>query len=122
MRFNGETGFGSTLYSNTWLRGSGSAAASGRFSNTYSRTIISQPNDYTSNVFGSLEIYIPSYTASQNKPIGMFGVTENNASAAFMVANAMLYSNTATINAIALSSATTFVSGSSFYLYGIKKS
>ena len=51
--------------------------------------------------------------------MSIISATETNASGAYMVANAMLRSNTAAITEIALSSYTTFVSGSSFYLYGI---
>jgi hypothetical protein len=119
MRINGETGY-PTIYSNTYLLGDGSSASSGRASNSYTRYIINEPGTgYTSSTFNSLEIYIPSYNASQNKPMSIISATETNASGAYMVANAMLRSNTAAITEIALSSYTTFVSGSSFYLYGI---
>jgi hypothetical protein len=117
LNFNGVTG---TSYSYTYLQGNGSAASSGFDS--------SQPNSYvgyvdsanaTSNTFGSLEVYIPSYTASQSKPVSTISVQENNNAAAYMRAYATLFSNSAAITSIALTSPSNFVSGSSFYLYGI---
>jgi hypothetical protein len=125
MQLNSDT---STNYSLTFLRGSGSAAASGR---TTSVTVInlgqSDGNGATANTFNNGEIYIPSYTASQNKPISSFAVQENNTSAAYIENRAALWRNTAAVTSILLQptdvgSGVNFVSGSSFYLYGIKNS
>ena len=77
----------------------------------------------TSNTFGSMEIYIPSYTASQNKPASVFAVQEDNSTTQFMAVDASLWSNTAAITSITLTPGSgSFVSGSSFYLYGLKAS
>lgn len=76
----------------------------------------------TSSTFASTEIYIPSYTASQNKPVSAFGVTETNASDdAYKSIGAGLIRETGAITSIVLNLITgpNFVSGSSFYLYGI---
>jgi hypothetical protein len=79
---------------------------------------------FTANTFSSAELYIPSYTASQNKPTSAFSVTENNATTSWISVGANLWSNTAAITSIAFTTAAAgnFVSGSSFYLYGIKNS
>jgi hypothetical protein len=121
MRFNGLT---TTIYSYTDLTGSGSAAASARASGS---SAFLEPetvgNTATSNTFSSHEFYIPSYTASQNKPMSAFSVAENNTTAAEMSVAAYLLSSTAAINEILIYPPSgNFMIGSSFYLYGIKNS
>ena len=120
LRYNGVT---TTTYSRTLLQGSGSAATSSRTSSSSQHVFIIDGATSTANTFASTEIYIPSYTASQNKAIFGFSVSETNATAAEMTTDAYLWSNTAAINAIEISlSSTNFLIGSSFYLYGIKNS
>ena len=123
LRINGLS---TTIYSNTFLQGTGSAASSGASAtqtelngNTF------QGDATTANTFTSIEFYIPSYTVAQNKPISGISSGENNATAALTKATANLIRSTATISSIFLfeqSSAALFSSGSSFYLYGIKNS
>ena len=121
MTFNGV---GGTSYSRTMLRGNGSAATSVISSSTSS--FQSAPNGVvgstaTSNTFGSIEIYVPSYLVSQNKPISYFGAGEDNNATAYMGVFAGLFSNTSAITSIVCSpvNGSNLVSGSSFYLYGI---
>ena len=75
-------------------------------------------------IFGSTEIYIPSYVASQNKPFSITGTGENQDTVARSASYAGLLSNTAAITSIKIEPGSTlsFVSGSSFYLYGLKSS
>ena len=119
IKFNGVT----TNRSYTRLTGSGSAVASGR---STTGIVLGETNaaTSTSNTFSNQEIYIPSYTASQNKPMSGIGMQEDNAAAAYMMASAGLWSSTAAITEINLYPETgpNFVTGSSFYLYGIKNS
>ena len=116
----------SANFSNTYLRGSGSAASSGNNSSqSFIRIYYSTDGDTaTASTFGNAEIYIPSYTASQNKPLSAFGVTETNATAANMAITAGLWSDTSAITSILLQpiNGSYFLTGSSFYLYGIKNS
>jgi hypothetical protein len=125
VQFNSDT---ATNYSNTTLTGNSSAASSTRnTSQVYVRAYGANESTFTANTFGSSEVYIPSYLVSQNKPIGIFGVTENNSAAAdasFVNASAGLWRNTAAITSIVITdpAAGNFVTGSSFYLYGIKNS
>lgn len=116
----------STNYSDTDLYGFGTTAGSLRnSSNTFSAINSTDGNNATSNTFGSLEIYIPSYTVSQNKPFSSFAVSEDNsASGNRIFSSAQLWRNTASISSLVISSANAanFVSGSSFYLYGLKNS
>jgi len=80
----------------------------------------------TANTFGTTEIYIPNYTSSITKPFSSIGFTEDNSAShssnRSMLSHAFMFEDTSAISTIALSvAATTFVIGSSFYLYGIKK-
>lgn len=77
----------------------------------------------TSNTFSTNEAYIPNYAGSTNKSYSVTGATETNATTAYIVAVAGLWSNTAAITSITLTEVGSFNlgSGSSFFLYGIKK-
>ena len=114
-------------YSDTTLWGDGASTFSLRNSNaSLSEVSTMSANNATANAFGNSEIYIPSYTASQNKPIGAFGVAESNTTSfgtSFgVVADASLWRNTAAITSITIDAYGTYQSGSSFFLYGIKNS
>jgi hypothetical protein len=113
---------GGTSYSRTWLQGNGAAATSGRTANTSSTNVLNSAvgNGATSNTFSNWELYLPSYTASQNKPYNAFAVGETNATTAYIVNVAGLFRNTSAITSILLEpGGGNFVSGSSFYLYGL---
>jgi hypothetical protein len=120
ITFNGNT---SAVYSQTQLMGFGSggvASTNGSgLSRNYYRYI--DGNGSTADTYGSMEIYIPSYLVSQNKPIGVFGVQETNAAAANMAVVAALFSSTAAISSLTVKpeDGSLWLSTSSFYLYGI---
>jgi len=120
ITFNGVS---TTTYSATWMYGTGAAANSTSvLDNERLRAGYRNSDSTTSNTFASTEIYIPNYTVSANKPISVFGATENNAASdrTFVSAWAGLWRNTAAITSIAIASSSgNYVSGSSFYLYGI---
>jgi len=114
----------STNYNRTIIRGSGSAVSSfaGNQPGIYSNNS-GNGAGATANTFGSAEFYIPNYTSSTNKPASVFGVTENNATEAYIVATAGLALITSAVTSIEVapgSGSYSFVSGSSFFLYGIK--
>ena len=112
-------------YSRTLLSGDGSSASSSRGSSE-SRWEFAVVNGdtSTSNTFGNGEYYIPNYTSTSNRPASYFGVNEDNNATAYMRANAYLYRGTAAISSMDLSpqNGTNWLTGSSFYLYGIKNS
>lgn len=122
LRINGSS---SASYSRIRLRGTGTAASSNLDSG---QTQINFNNSttydggFTASIFSSGEIYIPSYTVSQNRPISAFITEESDATYSSIQAFAGLYSDTTTITSLTVLNGTStdqFVSGSSFYLYGI---
>ncbi len=117
---------GGTSYSNTALIGNGASASSGRLSNAndVDYSAAADAAQATANTFSSVEIYIPNYAGSTNKPFSAFTAYEDNSTTAVIRANASLLSNTAAVTSISMATAGIgdFVSGSSFYLYGIKNS
>jgi hypothetical protein len=117
LRFNGS----SSNYSIRALQGSGASAVS------YSTTQIEfmqVGNSATSNTFGNAEIYIPNYAGSNYKSVSLDSVGENNSTTAYARLTAGLWSDTSAITSIAITplDTTNWLSGSSFYLYGIKNS
>ena len=120
LRFNGSS---ASTYSDTRLSGNGSVASSARQTNVNAGYAgVNTGATATSNTFGSDEIYIPNYAGSTNKPWSVFGTMENNSTTSFINAVAGLRSNTDAITSVSIidPSGSGFVSGSSFYLYGIK--
>lgn len=124
VEFNGST---ATNYSDTVLRGFGSTGI-GNTRDTGNGYILFRDsnvgNTATSNTFSNSEIYIPSYTVSQNKPSSYFGVQENNTTEAFLCVTAGLWQVTSAITSIKLTPQVgpNFLTGSTFWLYGLKNS
>lgn len=77
----------------------------------------------TTSTFSNCQIYIPNYASSNNKSFSIEMVSENNATTAYTVLSAGLWSNTAAITSLKLSySGYNFVQYSTATLYGIKNS
>ena len=115
LQFNGSsTGFTSRV-----IEGSGASAYS--FTDTQGLTGENTSATATSNTFSSTECYIPNYTSSNNKSFSFDSVTENNATTAYADLGAGLWSNTAAITSITLTSlnSASFVQYSTFSLYGL---
>jgi hypothetical protein len=112
-------------YSETEIHAEGtSSVGSTRTSNTdpfgTSSYLFGTASGDTADTFGVSEIYIPSYTASQNKPVSLVSFRERNSTSLGMSAIAGLFRNTSAISTITAASAgTAFAAGSSFYLYGL---
>lgn len=117
ITFNGST----SSRTSRVLYGNGSTAYS------YTDTIIEggftgQTTGTTVNTFGSHQYYIPNYSGSNNKSISIDSVHENNATNAYALMNAGLWSNTSPITSITLENVGfNFVQYSSATLYGIRK-
>ena len=124
IQINGTAG---TAYSRTYLYGAGSGGTGSSRNSSTDRIYVSAvpAANATSNSFGNSELYLPSYLASQNKPLSSFDVVEYNSATVDENINliAGLWSNTSAVTSISMALYSgNFVSGSSFYLYGIKNS
>lgn len=121
LNFNGTT----ANYSVTYLGVVGSSVQNLRNSNQAQLSIKDGTNSATStaSTFSNVEVYIPSYTVSQDKPIYSYATFENNSATVNAIYSmAGLWRNTATISSIAIKPDwNQFATGSTFYLYGIKK-
>ena len=116
LLFNGSGG----TYSGRLLYGNGASALSA----TPARScgIVGASTD-TSNTFAVNTVYIPNYAGSTAKSWSADGATENNATTAFITASAGLWTGTGAITSIEFTpnGGGNFVSGSSFFLYGMTK-
>jgi hypothetical protein len=123
VRANGSN----TSYTETYIRAQGGSAGSGAGSFGYLlNSYATNGSASTSNTFGTSEHYFPNYAGSTNKAIGEFSASEGNSTSYPGIAvTAGLWSNTSAITSITFTpsgAVNGFVSGSSFYLYGISKS
>lgn len=123
LRLNGNT---SSVYNYIAFHGNGTTMSRNQSSNE-TRAFLRYTgtgNLATSNNFGSCEIYIPSYNSTTTKNLASTGVMETNNATAYMAGHAMWFNDTTPITQITLQdeAAADFMSGSSFYLYGIKNS
>ena len=118
LEFNGSA----ANFTRREITGSGSAASSSSASNAFAGNI--DAANATTSTFSNQQIYIPNYAGSNNKSYSADSVEENNATAAYAVLVAGLWSQTAAINRVTLKSdnAANFVQYSTATLYGIKNS
>ena len=118
MSFNGST----SSFTYKALQGNGASASS--FSGTVGYFTDTDGDTATANTFGNGEVYIPNYASSNNKSYSADSVGETNATTIYSQLVAGLWSNTAAITSITFTPTVgpNFLSGSSFYLYGIKNS
>jgi len=110
--------------SNTFLEGDGGSVITGRSSSQYVRINNSVTSAaQTANTFSSAEFYFSNYLVNAKKPISGVGVQENESTTAYISPVASLYNQNTAISSLVFSlDSNSFVSGSSFYLYGIKNS
>lgn len=119
LTFNGV----GSAYTRVQINADGTSAGSFTpgTSEATTRFTYDQSSTYTANVFNSFQIYIPNYASANYKALSTDGVTENNATTAYMSLYANLWSNTAAITSVTIvdSNASNFVQYSTASLYGI---
>ena len=126
------SGAGADFHLNTYLNGNtssytaravyGTGAAAASYTSTvagYSGSLMGTSG--TANTFGSAEIYIPNYTSSNYKSYSVDNVTETNGATVRTDLLAGLWSNTAAVTSLTLTTddGTAFVQYSTATLYGI---
>jgi len=118
--FNGTS---SNYYGNHQIRGNGSSATAGADSRTDSSTVFVVPGTATtSNIFGTAVVDILDYAnTNKNKTLRSLGGIDANGSGSLWFRSS-LWMNTSAITAITISAETTssFITYSSFALYGVK--
>ena len=116
MYLNGST----SSYTRRSVYGDGALTASNSGS-TAAGGLINGTTE-TSNTFASTDIYIPNYAGSNNKSTSHDSVSENNATFAYVLLSAGLWSDTSVVTSMTLTpNAGNFVRYTTATLYGIKK-
>ena len=118
LKFNGS----STNYAQKYVIGTGSSVVSG--SQSYAQIGVLPGTSHTANAFGCNTTYLPNYTSSNYKAFISADAYENNATAAYLSTWANIWSNTAAITSIEVSTAPSYTMavGTTIYIYGIKNS
>ena len=122
LEFNGS---GGTAYSTRMVYGDGSSANSASTSsNAKIFWSFFSSDAATANTFGSIQIYIPNYAGSNYKSISSDSAAETNATATVMALASGLWSDTAAITSIKMttSGAVNLMQYTTAYLYGISSS
>jgi hypothetical protein len=115
---NGST----SSYTLIWLGDAGGGAASyTQAAFGYNHLFYIPASAATANTFGNGEITIPNYASTNYKTVSADGANENNGTAIYQGISAGLWSNTAPITSITLTTAGSFVQYSTATLYGIRK-
>ena len=113
-------------YSETWMYGVGSGALSSRQSSAtaWYEGMYINANSSTSNTFSQVDVYLPNYAVTATKTMSAFvAFPTANTNEGQVQADSGTLTNTAAFTSLFLLPSTgDFVTGSSFYLYGIKNS
>ena len=118
-------GNNANVYSTTRLFGSGSGSGASDRQTAQNVYRIGDQNaaNSTANIFTSQSIYIPNYRSTQNKSLSTESAQESNAATTFYVmANAHVFSSTASITSLSfISGSGNFAANSTFFLYGVTR-
>jgi len=115
VRFNGV----GTNQSARFIQGNGASASSFTDTTIYGDT---DAANATANTFSNFELYVPNYTSSNNKSVSIDNVMENNATTAYAMLEAGLWSSSAAITSITFqdySASASLAQYSTFSLYAL---
>jgi hypothetical protein len=116
IRFNGDTGGN---YNGKQIYADGAGVNSSGGADT-AITFYANGDSSTANIFGSAEIVIPNYLSSNFKSVSVDEVTENNGTYVAFILRAGIWSSTAAITSLSVTSNIgIFKQHSTFTLYGI---
>lgn len=120
LRFNGDS---SSIYNNTVIASFGTSSSGGVSTSNNLQTLQSSNSaGNTANTFTSTQIYIPNYVAAVGRQYAITKVGEQFATNNESHYYAATYMSTTAISSITFTSpSSNFIAGSSFFLYGIKK-
>lgn len=100
----------------------GTGSGTGSYAITDNFVFDTVGNTATSNIFNNASFYFPNYAGNANKSFAFDQVNENNTTASNQVLGAVLWSSTAAITSISLTSpGYNWVQYSTASLYGIRK-
>jgi hypothetical protein len=119
IQFNSVT----TNYSGRFLQGRPAGGNAVSETNPLSASILihANANDTSGIIPGSIDVYIPNYTGSQNKSLSADSVVERNNAETYLTITAGLWSNTAAINSLKIITSTTMTANTVISLYKITK-
>jgi len=119
--YNGTINTGS-IYSYRRIWGNSSAAGGDLSSSTYMYIGMASASDSGANTFGNTELYFPRYTSAYQKSCITMGTSGNYGSVAWLVINTALANTSNPITDIQISAnygSGNYITGSTFYLYGV---
>lgn len=125
VQFNDDTG---NNYSYSYYQGKGADTnptfTQATSDDVYGGRLTTPAASATSDVYGLADLIIPAYGGSLNKGMITYTASENAGSTAAISQVCSYWNNTAAITSIILKedSGANIVSGSKFYLYGLKNS
>jgi predicted heme/steroid binding protein len=119
LTFNGNTSSYSGKY--MWKDGGTTSITSGNNNTSNSLIGIIPGTQAGSNVYGSVQVYVPNYASSSNKSFGVESASERNGDAQWLFLGAGLWSNSSAITSVTITASANYLGDSTAYLYGIKK-
>lgn len=119
LTFNSNTSSYSGKY--MWKDGGTTSVTSGNNNSNNNLIGIIPGTQAGSNVYGSVQVYVPNYASSNNKSFSVDSASERNGDAQWLFLGAGLWSNSSAITSVTITASANYLGDSTAYLYGIKK-
>jgi hypothetical protein len=118
LTFNSNTSSYSGKY--MWKDGNTASVTSANNNSNNSLIGIIPGTQAGSNVYGSVQVYVPNYAGSTNKSFSVDSASERNGADQWLFLGAGLWSNSAAITSVTITASANYLGDSTAYLYGIK--